>query len=283
MSLTQDFISSIPSKVQGRIYLASQPGYKIPRLQIISFHDNPAITKLRATIPGLPCIINNGLQWMTVSDGQYSITACLNPERQYMYETRQIKENSIIYLTGYGTEPNNEEAIEGRPIRLVVGAFEVERSNFPERIGNPVDLYDATTKIGVVAKADPALAYHALLDLTPRAVERIQSAENCQICVVPGLLRLQVTSIKKADSTCWHLILSDGIDAVRGSMSHLLELADLGVAGRQKNNLAAIMINTAKGLKVNDVISFSEYMVLDDDSKKKMAILYNCDVVYKAK
>jgi hypothetical protein len=228
-------------------------------------------------------IVNNGLQWMTVSDGQYSIAACLNPELKYMYETRQIQENSIIYLTGYGTEPNTEEAIDGRPIRLIIGAFTVERSSFPEQIGNPVDLFDATTKIGVVAKADPTLAYHALLDLTPRAIQAIQRTENGNVYKTTGLFRLQVTSIKKKYDTCWHITLSDGIDSVSGSMSHLLELADLGVAGHQKNNLAAVMNNTAKGLKVRDVISFSEFMVLDYDSMTKMVILYNCDIVYRAK
>jgi hypothetical protein len=180
-----------------------------------------------------------------------------------MYETRQIQENSIIYLTGYGTESNTEEAKDGRPIRLILGTFAVERSSFPERIGNPVDLFDATTKIGVVAKADPALAYHALLDLTPRATEAIQHTENGNVYKASGSYRLQVTSIKKKDDTCWHIILTDGIDSVVGSLSHLLELADLGWPGHQKNNLAAIMNNTAKGLKVKDVISFSEFMVLD--------------------
>jgi hypothetical protein len=192
-------------------------------------------------------------------------------------------ENSIIYLTGYGTEPNTEEAADGRPIRLIVGAISVDRRDFPERIGKPVNLFDATTKVGAVAKADASLAYHALLDLTPRAIELIQTTENGKIYTAPQNFRLQVTLIEKIDGTCWHVALSDGLDTVNGSMSTDLDLERLGVRGHKKNNLASIMKNTSKGLKVKDVISFSEFMVLDQAWGIKMVILYNCDIVYKSK
>src|SRR5271169_4722747 len=174
MSLTSGFIASLPTKTKLQLYSDADDDYTSPRLQVTSLHENPGVSQIKELLkdlPDVPVKSTHGLQWLTVSDGNYSISAVLNPDLKPLVESGHLKKNSIIEVDGYVLEDNPTEAAKGRTCLLSVGAITITHPDFPDLIGEPKDIFDAT-RAGPVDHVK--VPEHPLLHLTPRSVEAIE-------------------------------------------------------------------------------------------------------------
>jgi hypothetical protein len=274
MSLATGFIASLLTKPKNRIYHAKQRGYETPCLQITSFHENPLITAMKQD--GLPVELVNGSQWMTLSDGQHSISAVLFSDLRPLVDSGCVIENSVIDLLAYQIDDNHSEAPEGRMVKLFVDAFAIFRTDFPGRIGEPKDVFD----VGGEAPNAPPTTVPELL-LTPRSIEVIESGKSGRIFTVPNRMRLQVTSITKLTNDVWHLTVFDGEKSCKADMHRNVEFEEYCLQGLLKNNLSAIMTDTENGLKVNDVISIPQFGIVGEGEAKSM-VLHNLTIVHRA-
>src|SRR5271156_5005754 len=139
MSLTTGFISSLLSKEKKRVYSINDPDYKPPQLQVVSLRVNPNILRIQELyrangVDNVPVVSTHGIQWMTVSDGNYSISATLNPDLKYLVDQGTLKTNSVFELNGYFVQENIDEAHTGRELLLQVGHITFAFPKFPERI-----------------------------------------------------------------------------------------------------------------------------------------------------
>jgi len=66
----------------------------------------------------VPVVSLQGIQWMTVSDGNYTISATLNPDLKHVVESGLLRENSIFEINGYTIEDNQDETYAGRHLML---------------------------------------------------------------------------------------------------------------------------------------------------------------------
>jgi hypothetical protein len=281
MSLAPDFIPSIPTKAKGHIYSLSEPGYLSPRLQITSIHENPIVSRLKAQpeLPNVPVIGTHGVKWMTVSDGKHCTSAILDLELNHLVDNGQLKENSIIDIDAYAVDDNIYEAANGRTKLLCIGLLTVFLANFPCRLGNPKDVFDFPPK-STDGKGRAGIS-HPLLLLSPRAISSIETGTSGNVYTAMKTINLQVTSLEKYNDDIWDLQVFDGEKSFDAAMKRTLELDKLGVHGQLENNVATIMTDSAQGLKVNDIISVPQYIIMAAGEKKKM-VLYNCTIVHHA-
>jgi Replication factor-A protein 1, N-terminal domain len=287
MSLTAGFIATLPSKPKKQQYHLAQPGYEPPRLQIIALIENPGLAKFKKSLPvdfpsDIPITTTHGLQWMIVSDGKHSITAILNSELNPFVEKGQLKENSVIDLVAYVVGENKEEESLGRTAILHVGYVEVFRSDFPGRIGEPMDIFDSLKleRENPQSTSSSSSSTHPQLLLSTTSIKEIAAGIPGSVYTAHDKLNLQVTSIQKIDRDTWHLTVTDGVGSMPAAMSRMLDMSIVGM-GTLANNLPNIMKNSSGGLKVNDIISIPQYIMMANGSEKTM-ILYNVSIVHHA-
>ena len=170
MSLTSGFIASAPAKPKNCLYsLLDNANFTPPRLQVTSLHENPNVAMLRNHFRGMgittPIEGTQNLQWFTLSDGNYTISAILSPDLKHLVRSGQLKINSIVELDGYVLQDNLDEAPKGRTTLVQVGAMTVVFSDFPGQMGKPKDIFDA-------ARDGPRqytnIPTNALLEVTPK-------------------------------------------------------------------------------------------------------------------
>jgi len=90
------------------------------RLQITSLHETPSLESLRNQLrksgfpQDIPVVGSHGVQWLTLSDGNYSISAVLSPDIQPLVRSGQLKTISIVELDAYVVLDNTTEAPQAR-------------------------------------------------------------------------------------------------------------------------------------------------------------------------
>jgi len=281
MSLTSGFIASAPAKPKKRLYsLLDNANFTSPRLQVTSLHENPNLAMLRNHFRGMgittPIQGTHNLQWMTLSDGNYTISAILSPDLKHLVRSGQLKTNSIIELDGYVLQDNSDEAPKGRTTLVQVGAMTVVFSDFPGQMGTPKDIFDA-------ASDGPRQYIHiptnALLEVTAKCFEQINKGKARQVfTAAANRIRVQVTEISKISARNWHLALFDGWTYFNASLSTDVDLVSMGMTGLMTNNASAVM-EGEEMLKVGDVISIPQYLIMGSEREgTKCMCLYNLSI-----
>ena len=91
MSLTSRFIMNLLSQQKHHLYSLLDPNFKPPRVQVTSLHSNPNMMRFQEVLKSngvdVPVVSLQGIQWMTVSDGNYTISATLNPDLKHVVES----------------------------------------------------------------------------------------------------------------------------------------------------------------------------------------------------
>jgi hypothetical protein len=220
------------------------------------------------------------LQWLTLSDGNYTISAILSPDVKHLVRSGQLKINSIVELDGYVLQDNPDETPKGRTTLVQVGAMTVVFSDFPGQMGKPKDIFDA-------ARDGPRqytnIPTNALLEVTPKCFEQIDKGKARQVFTAANRIRVQVTEISKISATNWHLVLFDGWTYFNASMSTEVDLVNMGMTGLMKNNASAVMTEGDEMLKVGDVISIPQYLIMGNEREgTKCMCLYNLNIYHHA-
>lgn len=287
MYLTTGFVAGLLSKETSRVYgLLDGPSYIPPRLQVTSLHSNPNMMRFRNILRGsginVPVISLQDVQWMTVSDGNYSISATLNSDLKHLVETGWLRENTVFELNGYSIEKNIDEAYAGRELVLFVGHITCVFPNFPEQIGDPKDIFDAA-RDGPIARHDPRLSAHPLLALTSRAIQGIFEGKPKARQIFRSMtpLNVQVTKIGKLNANLWFVTLFDGYRRCMGFLWTELEPEKYGVKGHLRNNVSEIMTDGSNALKEGDVISFTEVAFFGEEPAL-FPCLYHIDIEHRA-
>ena len=228
----------------------------------------------------VPVVSLQGIQWMTVSDGNYTISATLNPDLKHVVESGLLRENSIFEINGYTIEDNQDETYAGRHLMLCVGAITCVFPKFPERIGEPKDIFDAL-KDGPVQYSN--IPTHPVLRLTPRAIDGIFSAKPKARQVFSSLspLTVQVTKIGKLNADVWFVVLFDGGKECMAVLWTMLHLEKVGITGHLRNNLLEVMTDNRDGLQEGDIISFSQLCMLGEVDAMVMC-LFNISIEHRA-
>lgn len=284
MSLTSHFIVNLLSQQKHHLYSLHDPNFKPPRVQVTSLHSNPNMMRFQEMLRGngvdVPVFSLQGIQWMTVSDGNYTISATLNPDLKHIVESGFLRENSIFEINGYTIEDNQYETYTGRNVILCVGAITCVFSEFPERIGEPKDIFDAM-KDGPVQYSN--IPTHPILRLSPRTIDGILSAKPKARQVFSSLtpLRMQVTKIGKFNADVWFVILFDGGKKCIAVLWTMLQLEKMGITGHLRNNLLEVMTNNHNELQEGDIISFSQLCMLGEDDAMVMC-LFNISIEHRA-
>ena len=113
----------------------------------------------------VPVFSLQGIQWMTISDGNDSISTILNPDLKHLIESAGVmRKNTVFEINGYTIQENVDEAYAGQTLQLDVGAITIIFSKFPDCIGDPKDIFDAM-KNGHVQYTNVPI--HPILMLTP--------------------------------------------------------------------------------------------------------------------
>jgi hypothetical protein len=122
------------------------------------------------------------------------------------------KKNSIIFLQAYVVDKNNEDASKGRTRTLHVLFATVSHTNFPCRIGDPKDIFDAG-----VGPADPKLSSHPRLFLIPGTVRGTLDATGPMggLFSCPTPINFRVGPITKVNKLLWHFTLGDGEKSIK--------------------------------------------------------------------
>jgi Replication factor-A protein 1, N-terminal domain len=275
MSLTTDFIPNLPSKEKGRIYATSDSVYVVPRLQILAIHENPDATALKKSLDqvlqGIPASQGRGLKFMTVSDGIHSISAALSLDLNPLVDNGTLRENSIIDLDAWVID-DDEDSPDKNKLLLCLGYLRVFISEFPEKIGNPKDIFEVAPTKKVESNYT-----HPLLNLTPHAIDAIESGTGGNVYTAAKPLSLQVNSIVKNNPDLWDFKVFDGLKTFGAVMKTSVDLDKLGVEKKFENNVKEIM----KELKDGDIISVPQYLILAAGDAKKM-VVYNCSILHHA-
>lgn len=219
----------------------------------------------------VPIVGSHGVIWLTLSDGNYTISAVLFDELNHLVHEGKLKISSIIELDMYTVTDNMYEVTQGRTCLINAGAMKILFSDFPERLGDPKDIFDAAED-GPRSYANAPT--HPLLELSLNCLETVAKGSSGQVFKALQWIKVQVTGISKIDAKAWHLELFDGQGRFKAVMSQGVEMEDLGIQGHLKNNVADIMTDGSEGLKVGDTISIPEYFILENGRDKLMG-LYN--------
>ena len=153
-------------------------------------------------------------------------------------------------------------------------------SDFPGQMGEPKDIFDA-------ARDGPRrytnIPTNALLEVTPKCFEQVGKGEERQVFTAWNRIRVQVTEISKIDASSWHLVLFDGWTYFNASMSTKLDMVSMGMTGLLKNNASDVMTEGEEMLKVGDVISIPQYLIMGDEGEgTKCMCLYNLSIYHHA-
>lgn len=284
MSLTCGFVNDLRSKPLERVIgpqLSDVSNFVAPRIQIISLDEHPSISALREL--GLPPSINlfgtHGLQWLTISDGNHSIQAVLENELKPLVTKGSIKANTVVDIIGYVIlkDPNTPSL----PFVVNIGLLDIFQTDFPDRIGNPQNIFEAAENVRRVT-LNPTLSKHPLLHLTRGVVDSIRSGDRGCVYLAKKDINLKAQFIHKVQPGVWHMILTDGVKTVKGVASKNLEWDKMGAGENKfKANLSEWMTESEGGLKVGDIISVPEYMTLEED-KKKVMLLNHVVILHRA-
>ena len=283
MSLTPHFIASLLSQQKNHLYSILDPNFKPPRVQVTSLHSNPNMMRFQKMLEGtgidVPVVSLQGIQWMTVSDGNYSISASLNPDLEHLVKSGFVKKNTVLEINGYNIGDNKDEAFAGRNLLLYVGAITCIFPNFPEQIGEPKDIFDAL-KDGPLQYSN--IPTHPILHLTPRAFDGIFAAnpKSRQVFTVRTPLIVQVTTIGKLNRDIWFVQLYDGGRECMAALWTMIDLEKVGITGHLRNNLLGVMTDDHGALQVGDIISFSQLCMLGE-ANAMMMCLFNINIEHR--
>jgi Replication factor-A protein 1, N-terminal domain len=231
----------------------------------ITFIERPGVTALKSA--GLPAKDDGTMKWMTMSDGERSITAILHDSLHHLVTNGQLKNNSIICVEGYFVDVNLEETLKGRRILVHVMDLTVIQTDVADCIGEPVNLFDA----GV----DPLLWSVPQLFVTPGSLQLLELGISPGICSSIPAINLLVTSASKVNE-CWRLVVSDGKISLDAYISlevieRLQESGREGILG--KDAVSAVLANGEDALKENDLINVSQCMGAKIGGKNSVVIL----------
>jgi hypothetical protein len=215
---------------------------------------------------------------MTISDGNYSISATLNPDLKHSVESGVLGKNTVFEINGYTIHQNVDETYAGRMLRLDVGAITVVFSKFPDSIGDPQDIFDAMKNGPIQYISVPK---HPALMLTPRALDALACAKPMQIFKSGNPFNLEVTQLSKLNAEVWFVVLFDGWTHQMAVLWKMLDLERMGIKDHLANNLSAVMTYDGNGLKKGDIIEITQFCMLGEDDAMIMG-LWNVRIIYHA-